>query len=287
MKKAIIAIALGASVCSLAACGKTVDTDNIRTEETTKTVVTETTEENGTDGAVTTTKKAAGKDKTTSAVADDKAPAPESAAYIETDASLQADMSAYTDETAQGNPETEVDPVTGTAFKASRIENDVYTSPYAGISFRPYGSLKFKSFDDIHTQRGQALRMMAAEDRWQAMCFIDDGELINTDTATCVSFQFCNTKLRFAEMGDMSESSYINSYVMAYADLLGQTFSTPESVTLGGTTFQKVRVYGEDKNTPIHVIYVRKIDSDFILEISASLSAIGDEATFESHIETA
>lgn len=284
MKKAIIAIALGASVCSLAACGKTGDTDNIRTAESSKVVVAEATEEKDTDGAVTTTKKAAGKDKTTSAAADDKAPAPESAAYIETDAFVEADGAVQGD---PGDPGAEVDPVTGTAFKASRIENDVYTSPYAGISFRPYGSLQFKSFEDIHTQRGQALRMMAAEDRWQAMCFIDDGELINTDTATCVSFQFCNTKLRFAEMGDMSESSYINSYVMAYADLLGQTFSTPESVTLGGTTFQKVRVYGEDKNTPTHVIYVRKIDSDFMFEISASLSAIGDEATFESHIETA
>lgn len=284
MKKAIIAIALGASVCSLAACGKTVDTDNIRTAESSKVVVAEATEGKDTDGAVTTTKKAAVEDKTTSAAADDKAPAPESAAYIETDASVEADGEVQGN---PGDPGAEVDPVTGTAFKASRIENDVYTSPYAGISFRPYGSLQFKSFEDIHTQRGQALRMMAAEDRWQAMCFIDDGELINTDTATCVSFQFCNTKLRFAEMGDMSESSYINSYVMAYADLLGQTFSAPESVTLGGTTFQKVRVYGEDKNTPTHVIYVRKIDSDFIFEISASLSAIGDEATFESHIETA
>lgn len=112
---------------------------------------------------------------------------------------------------------------------------------------------------------------------------INDAVITYANAEGRMEVRFINTKLRYPDTSNISEESYLNDYIEnGLTDTVYSYVSGPELVTLGGKDYYMVRT---EDNGYFKNLYVRRIDENFIVTISASGSAIADENDFANRFE--
>ena len=182
-----------------------------------------------------------------------------------------------------------IDPVAGTAFAKGSVEGKVYTSEFAGIKFTAPDEWKFKSDEEIDAQKQQSMANMTAELRKISAMEITDAALINSESTKVIDFTYSNVKLKYPDDSGLSEEEFLDKDIFMgnleeYKEKYGLKMSDPEKVTLGGKEFIKYMILKEVENSD-DVIYIGRIDDDFILTIAAYGGAVTDTAAFESCFE--
>ena len=222
----------------------------------------------------------------------------ETAAVEETTASETTTMPAFefvtvpVTDASEAELEAElaaIDPIAGTAFTKGSIEGNVYTSEFAGIKFTAPDEWTFKSDEDIETQKQQSMANMTAELKKISAMEITDAALINSESTKAIDFTYSNVKLKYPDDSGLSEEEFLDKDIFMgnleeYKEKYGLKMSDPEKVTLGGKEFIKFMILKDVENSD-DVIYIGRIDDDFILTIAAYGGAVTDTAAFESCFE--
>ena len=171
----------------------------------------------------------------------------------------------------------------GTAFKRGVSNGNVYTSEFAGFKFTAPTGTSFLNEDDLYTHYVMPTRFMTEEERNVYFTSIDDAVVTYANAEGGMDVSFINTKLRYSDTPNISEESYLNDYIEnGLTDTVYSYVSGPDLVTLGGKDYYMIRI--EDDGY-FQNIYVRRIDENFIIKISASGSAIADENDFAKRFE--
>ena len=182
-----------------------------------------------------------------------------------------------------------IDPIAGTAFKKGNVEENVYSSEFAGIKFTAPDEWSFKSDEDIKAQKQLTTANMNAELRKISAMEITDAALINSDNTKAIDFTYSNVSLKYPENSGLSDEEFLDRDIFMgnleeYKENYGLKLSDPEKVTLGGKEFTKFMILKDVENSD-DIIYIGRIDDDFILTIAAYGGAVTDTAAFESCFE--
>lgn len=179
----------------------------------------------------------------------------------------------------------EFDPREGTAFKAGKIEGNVYTSEYAGMKFTLPEGVKFMDMKELEEMVQQSISMLEGKEKKQLMAKITEAEIFEPDTMTIVDIGFHNIKRLHPDKADMTADEFIEEDVVAPVRQLDVNITEPETVKLGGREFTKVKISEKKDADTYQNLYASRIDDDFIMFITAFPGKIGDEAKFESCFE--
>lgn len=182
------------------------------------------------------------------------------------------------------------DPIAGTAFVKGKIEGNVYTSEYAGIKFTASENWEFKSEEDINNEQQKTLENMPSELKRIAAMEITDAALINNETQHNIDFTYSNVKLKYPDASNITEEEFLDKDIFmgnlqAIREASGDSFKGPESVKLGGRDFSRYSIINTEKKDEDLVIYIGRIDEDFMLTIAVYGGSASDSAAFEKCFE--
>ena len=170
-------------------------------------------------------------------------------------------------------------------FREGTLEGKVYTSEYAGFRFRGSESTDYMSRDDRYTEQQMKNRFKSQEEK-----YIIDSEILDVDATdyennTRLDFKFINTKSRFPGKTDVTFDDFITKRAFDGTEWIEYNVTEPETVELGGKEYTKTRISVDYAPDRVTVIYIRKIDDDFTLQISYYTVADDDCSEFESRFE--
>lgn len=194
-------------------------------------------------------------------------------------------VEAASEESSTAEAVEEFDPREGTAFKAGKIEGNVYTSEYAGMKFTLPEGVEFMDMKELEEMVQQSISMLEGEDKKQLMAKITEAEIFEPETMTIVDIGFHNVKYLHPDHADMTADEFIEEDVVAPVRQLDVNITEPETVKLGGREFTKVKISEKEDADTYQNLYASRIDDDFIMFITAFPGKIGDEAKFESCFE--
>lgn len=180
------------------------------------------------------------------------------------------------------------DPIAGTAFVKGNVEGNVYTSEYAGIKFTAPDEWKFKSEEDIFNEQQQMLSGMTGELKRIAAMEITDAAIFNDKTNKNIDFTYSNVKLKYPDESGMTEEEFLDKDIFMgnlkeFKESYGLDIKDPEKVKLGNKEFTRFRIVNAEKGDD--VLYIGRIDDDFMLTIAAYGGAASDDSAFESCFE--
>lgn len=178
------------------------------------------------------------------------------------------------------------DNTAGTRFVEGTLVGKVYTSDYAGFRFNGADTLSYKTKDDIYTEQHMKNRFKAEDEKYIIESEILDASAIDTETYSAVNFTFIDTKKRFPGKTDVTFDDFIEKRSFDGTEWVEYNITEPETVTLGGSEYTKVRVSVDYSPENATLVYIRKIDDDYTLKITYSTTAQDDGSDFESRFET-
>ena len=302
MKTTALIVALSATLCASAACGR-----KLMTEQTAKpaasaanitygTVLTTESIET-TSAAITTTKQKASAETVKTEKLSDTSyqtsaskvkaaanTAPAEKAAVNTTAAKPAEVRITTAKAETPAPAStsangeNTDAASGTAFRQGTVGGNVYTSEYAGFRFTAPEGTQFLDRDGLFTDYMMPCRFKTPEEKKYYLTGIYDASVTYDNAEGSVRVWFYNTKLRYPDAPNMSAEGFVQSYFEENTDGGITDICGPEAVTLGGQEY--LRVTRKCFSVP-SAVYVRRIDSDFIVMIEACGTAADDfEARF-------
>ena len=185
----------------------------------------------------------------------------------------------------------DIDPVKGTAFVKGKVEGNVYTSEYTGMKFTAPDGWEFRSEDDITSDNQEALDSMEGEMKRLMSLEITDAEMVKEDgdDKKSIGFIYSNVKKKYPDMSNMTEEEFLDQDIFMGAlsvakESGGLNMAEPEKVTLGSVEFTRFRFINDDENSD-DVLYIGRVDDDFMLMIAAFRGAAQDYKAFESCFE--
>ena len=166
------------------------------------------------------------------------------------------------------------DPMTGTNYTQSSVNDGVYINEYAELKIKvPYD---FNVIDEEERQSIwndvlQSLNDNKAKTRKLASRL--DAFFWNRNTGESISVYFLNTKLGFPYDSDYTEEDYLNDEIKTYEEyeIVKREIS---KVTLGGKEYTRAELVVDFNGLESHLyIYARKLDDNLMIKIEgASLS---------------
>ncbi len=194
---------------------------------------------------------------------------------------VQETTAAAGDEAGESNDDTDIyddlGHTKGTAFKAGRVDGNVYISDYAGIKITAPDEAKMLNKDELYTQYAMPTRFMSEEDRKFHFTGLEDACTSYTDPnsdmyCNTIEVFFYNTKFRYPDKPDISAEDFAKLELDSISpELEASDINGPEKVNINGTELIKTN-YTCFSRTQIN--YTKRIDDDFIMVIrSSGLSA--------------
>ena len=169
------------------------------------------------------------------------------------------------------------------AFSAGISNGNVYTSEFAGIRIKLPENAYFLNSDDLHTHYIMPTRFMSEAEKETyftgtldaSACYGEDFENVNY-----VNVWFFNTKLGYPDDPDITAAEFMQRNELSFSpDIEATDISAPETIELCDKSYIRASYTAFDQN---HVIYVRKINDDYIMAIRTSGFSPED---FESKLE--
>jgi hypothetical protein len=182
------------------------------------------------------------------------------------------------------------DPIEGTAFAKGKVEGNVYTSEYAGIKFTAPEKWEFRSEEEINNEQQKTLDSMPAELKRIASLEITDAALVNNETQHNIDFTYSNVKLKYPDVSNMTEEEFLDKDIFmgnleAIKESSGDSFKGPESVKLGGKEFSRYSIINTENEGEDVIIYIGRIDEDFMLTIAVYGGNASESAAYENCFE--
>ena len=169
------------------------------------------------------------------------------------------------------------------AFSAGISNGNVYTSEFAGIRIKIPENGYFLNSDDLHTHYIMPTRFMSEAEKEiystgtldAAACYGED-----IDNVKYVNVWFFNTKLRYPDAPDITAAEFMQRNELSFSpDIEATDISAPETIELCEKSYIRASYTVSDQN---NVIYVRRINDDYIMAIRTSGFSPED---FESKLE--
>ena len=270
MKKTALTLAFFLTLCSFTACGDTSSTDDASKSVSSSSTVESSEEETE---AETTTAEESSEEETTEAEESE-----EETSADEAEESSDSDT-AETSKSEQPAAEN-------TDFTRGVVEDNVYTSEFAGLKFTAPDGWTFAKDDYILSMMNISLDVMGNNNEiTKAMLdqvAIYDAVCLDQSTGRSIMIEYENLAKEVPDPDSFTTQDYLDAIDKQLSAISAISFSKksePETVTVAGQEFTRVVYTAEANGATIEQVYYVRREGKFMLGIIASSGTTTEDMT--------
>lgn len=163
------------------------------------------------------------------------------------------------------------DPMEGTNFTPSSVNDGVYANEYAELKIRVPYDFEVIREDELKSEWADVLQNLSdTKEKTRKLATRLDAFFWNRTTGESIVVYFLNSKLGFPYDSDYTEEDFLNDELKTYEeyDVKSMEIGT---VTLGGKEYTRAEIVVDFNGLESHLyVYVRKVDDDLMLKIEAA-----------------